>query len=98
MSKEQMTDETGISEEIVPKPSRYQDKVMRKLDELGANKVCQACGNEGRTVLSMVTHIGASPQGFGQEVIGDIGIPAAIIACTKCGDLRFHSLIALKLV
>jgi len=72
-------------------------KIIRALDERGANLPCPRCGNESFTLAGGYFHQGiqTDPQ---VNLIGGPSIPSVVVICNQCGYLSQHALGALGLL
>ena len=71
--------------------------IAKRLEERGAILPCPRCGSRNFTILDGLFNnsLQTSLSGF---IIGGPSIPAAIVACNKCGFLSQHALGALGLL
>ena len=69
--------------------AEHKKKIVEALNERGAKLPCARCGNNDFTLLDRLTAISL---GDGRSVtLGGQVIPAALVACTKCGAIYQHA-------
>lgn len=71
------------------------DRIVVALKERGVERPCEACGNSNFSLVEEVAQLMLSSR---PGLLTPQGIPAAVLACTRCGNLRFHALGVLGLI
>lgn len=74
------------------------EKIAKKLQEKGALKPCERCGQNNFTVLDGFVYIPLAQQLSGDIIIGGPQVPCAAVVCTNCGNISNHALGALGLL
>jgi len=74
------------------------DNVASILEQRGANKPCNRCGNDKFALLDEFSNIFLTKKPDGSLVVGGPTIPVAIVACNNCGAITFHAIGALGLL
>lgn len=67
--------------------NEFQERVSKLLEEKGALSPCARCGNEEFSITDGEWPITYSKGGW----VGN-SIPCALLVCTNCGNLVFHSI------
>lgn len=78
-----------------------QKTIADKLVEKGAVSPCSRCGNQSFSIVSEYyskVYLSKEDEPPGSLIFGGPTIPVAIVACSKCGAITFHSLIAIGLM
>jgi ribosomal protein S27AE len=80
-----------------------QDSIIEALKRVGANQPCPRCGNTEFSVLNGYDNVLISQTIDGHLFPGGpraptFSVPAALLACTRCGYLSTHALGALGLL
>jgi len=65
----------------------FQSKISNLLDSKGALTPCNRCGNDEFSIIDDEWPVTYSKGGW----VGS-SIPCAILICTKCGNMIFHSI------
>lgn len=72
------------------------EEIIGKLSEKGANHPCARCGKEDFELIT--TTLVPIQVKMGITSVGGESIPAAVVACSNCGNLSYHALGALGLL
>jgi ribosomal protein L37E len=70
------------------------DRIAKALQAAGATRPCSRCGNAQFTLLDGYLNLSIQSEPVG-HVFGGPSVPTVGVACTKCGHLNFHALLAL---
>ena len=73
------------------------NRIIRALERKGATLPCPRCGEKNFTLLDGYFNQPITTE-LGAFVLGGPTIPSAVIACTNCGYLSQHALVALGLL
>lgn len=69
--------------------------VAAALAARGAPNQCSSCSREG--TMTFIPETAQVPAAPAPNILGTGAIPCAVLVCSNCGFLRFHSLGALRL-
>jgi len=69
-----------------------EQKVIERINAVGANKACQRCGKNEFTLLEGSTQLPLDIHRGSTIIFGGNRIPCAIIVCNNCGCLNIHAL------
>ncbi len=72
------------------------DHIIARLREHDVRPTCPRCGNNGYVLLGGMS-LGASAAGGTPTADADEPMPAAVVACSRCGFVSLHVLRALGL-
>lgn len=79
----------------MPLSPEQRQQIANALQERGANRACEACGNGEFAVADEIAQLRIAPM---PNMIGGPTIPAAAVVCRRCGNVRFHALGLLNLL